>query len=266
MNKNRKKVLKVLIFFVFLFQDTMFQAQEIVPQRSLITLCKHTMNRLVQSICCGLFGNELVDKEIKKMVDKARIDFGITQDRPVYYINDPGCFDQFSSFTWFGSWFNRNNWHAMNESEKIFSVYHEIGHEYLNHPLKQSIFWAAISGAGMVLLIKVMRPDPFVLATLHSKIGTCCGLLFTNVVLTLIIGFWYNRLCETMADIQAVRVLKRIGYGFVIEDYIQFLKDNQPEKIFDPEDPEREINSPFFNSIHQQIKYLEKEYNKADTI
>jgi len=158
--------------------------------------------KFAAEICCLLLGNQDASDDIVKKVYKARNHFDISKDDrlPVKFINNYPWLQKFSSFTWFGSWFNKEEWNKLNDNEKLFTVYHEVAHEKLNHPIKQiGVMLGTIATSG---LLGYVCPHKF----LNFGLKTILGSLVVVAAQS-----WYAQTCEQEADIHAAQKLCELG-------------------------------------------------------
>ena len=178
-------------------------------------------------ICCLLFGDQNASDDIVKQVEQARDHFTISKDDrlPVKYINSFPLFKTFSSFTWFGSWFNKEEWGQLNDNEKSFAVYHEVVHEKLNHPIKQiGVMLGTIATSS---LLGYVCPQLLKNKFLNFGLKTILGSLV--VVAT---QSWYAQTCEQEADIHAAQKLCELGKKDVVTGYLDELNKNNSENCY----------------------------------
>src|SRR5258708_5640379 len=97
-----------------------------------------SIDSCAHKIGCYFFGKEEACKEVQDYFHGAALDFKmISQYHPVKYIKSCPFLQQFSGFTWSGSWVNEKAWKEMSSEDKEWSAHHETAHTLLQHPQKQ---------------------------------------------------------------------------------------------------------------------------------
>ncbi len=206
----------------------------------------YSPKHIAANVCCKLFGNENVSDQTKQLINQARDSFGISQtDRlPVKYISSNNAWlQQFLSFTWFGTWINKNSWENFSEQEKIFTAYHETAHHHLNHPLKQI-------GVTLSTLIASIALGRIYIPSVKSRLLACSLQTFLSAGMLSLIVPLYAKLCEKNADIKAAQKLCSLGKNDIVEHQIAQLNSEL--------DQEENSSNLLFPSIKDQITYLQK--------
>ncbi len=202
--------------------------------------------QVAAKICCSLFGNEDASKEIKTLVNQARdaYDIDASEGLPIKFINKCPWLQQFKSFTWFGTWINKNAWSELSQNEKVFTAFHEPAHEKLDHPLKQIGVALSTLTASLLLGRLCLR------CSVQSKL-LACGIqtVLSGALLGLIVP-WYTKRCEKEADILAAQKLCELGKADVVE--------NQITQINAEADQEVDSSSTWFCTLQEQRDYLQK--------
>ena len=202
--------------------------------------------QIAAKICCQLFGNKDASDQAKQLINQARDSFEISQtDRlPVKYISSNNTWlQQFLSFTWFGTWINKNSWENFSEQEKIFTAYHETAHHHLNHPLKQI-------GVTLSTLIASIALGRIYIPSVKSRLLACSLQTFLSAGMLSLIVPLYAKLCEKNADIKAAQKLCSLGKNDIVEHQIAQLNSEL--------DQEENSSNLLFPSIKDQITYLQK--------
>lgn len=193
-----------------------------------------SIDAYAHEICCYLFGKEESCKEVQDYFHGAALDFNmISQYHPVKYINSCPFLQQFSGFTWSGSWINEKAWKEMSAEEKEWSAHHETTHTLLQHPQKQLSVAAAT-----------------ILATALANHILRCSKLNAALVMALSVTFvtsWYARQCEKNADLATAKLFYSLNRKDIIDAHIQNLAQ-QPNNF-----------NVWFYSPEDQINYLENE-------
>jgi len=206
----------------------------------------YSPKQIAANVCCKLFGNENVSDQTKQLINQARDSFGISQtDRlPVKYITSKNSWLQhFLSFTWFGTWINKNYWENLSEQEKVFTAYHETAHHYLNHPLKQI-------GVTLSTLIASIALGRIFIPSVKNKLLACSLQTFLSAGLLNLIVPWYAKLCEKNADIKAAQKLCTLGKNDIVEHQIAQLSSELDQEVNN--------SSLLFPSIKDQVSYLQE--------
>lgn len=190
------------------------------------SLNTNSPKKFAAKICCLLFGNQDASDDIIKQVEQARNHFAISTNNrlPVKFINNCPWLQNFLSFTWFGSWFNKEEWNQLNDNERSFTAYHEIAHEKLNHPIKQiGVILGTIAASG---LLGYACPKLLKNKFLNVGLKTALGSLIVAIAQSL-----YAQTCEQEADIHAAQKLCEIGKKDVVQNYIDNLNSNNDDTI-----------------------------------
>ncbi len=180
--------------------------------------------KLTTKICCLLFGDQNASDDIVKQVEQARDHFTISKDDrfPVKYINNCPWLQNFLSFTWFGSWFNKEKWNKLNDKEKSFTIYHEVVHEKLNHPIKQiGVMLGTIATSG---LLGYACPKLLKNKFLNVGLKAVLGSLIVAIAQSL-----YAQTCEQEADIHAAQKLCELGKKDIVQQYVDNLNPNNDD-------------------------------------
>ncbi len=188
---------------------------------------------LLHKICCIFLGTKTASEEVQSCFNEARNNFNIAEDKklPIKLINKCPVLNNFSSFTWFGTWVNQNDWQRMSDMEKEWAAHHEVAHQKLNHPIKQIM--AATStffGSAFCLYFFKFHPISAVVVT-----GALLGLVSSGC----------SHMYERQADILAAIVLREKNKDNVVDEHIQSLSHGSNEW------------SMWFNSPGDQIAYLQ---------
>ncbi len=193
-----------------------------------------SIDSLAHNLCCYLFGKEEACKEVQDYFHGAALDFKmISQYHPVKYINSCPFLQQFSGFTWSGSWVNEKAWKEMSSEEKEWDAHHETAHTLLQHPQKQLLV------AGLTVLLTSLFNRTLKLNTLPS--------LFTMASSLAFVTSRYARQCEKNADLATAKSLLCFNRKDIIDAHIQNLAQ-QPNNF-----------SLWFYSPEDQINYLEND-------
>ncbi len=206
--------------------------------------------QMAEKVCCRLFGNEDASKDIKEKMQEAHVAFDlVTDNMPVKYINTATWFgtllDQLDSFTWFGTWFNKESWENKTETEKKWSATHEAAHTKQKHPSKL-ICVTAVTLVASSLLAKVIVPN------MGVKILPALITIGIAGAATGLVAIQFSKKFEQEADIAAAKKLIAQGKKDVVEHYL-----NQLKEISDHETS----GSMWFQSIQNQIDYLQAVVN-----
>ena len=199
------------------------------------SLNTNSSKKLATKICCFLFGNQDASDDIVKQVERARNHFAISKDDrlPVKFINNCPWLQNFLSFTWFGSWFNKEEWGLLNDNEKSFAIYHEVAHEKLNHPIKQiGGMFGGIGVGGLFVynfpkLLKNSFPELSKNKFFNFGLKTTFA-LFALLVVT-VNQAWYARTCEQEADIHAAQKLCELGKKDLVQQHVDNLNTNNDD-------------------------------------
>jgi len=203
-----------------------------------------------KKVCCLLFGNEdISDNEIIKFVKEAREKFELSTNKgslpPLKYIRPGWLAKHFSSFTWFGTWINKEAWEKMNDNEKTFCIYHEIAHEKKRHPIIQS-------GIFLFNVLVACYCTPKIISVVFKKgclqgkfVGV--GLIAVHVVEPILVS-WRS---EKAADITAAEMLCQNDKKNVVEEYVENL-----ESLISERDDRSFFAKLWFFSAKNRIAYL----------
>lgn len=214
-----------------------------------------------------IFGNTVADEEDQELFDETKHYYQAPENHQLYYTQWP--WTHFSSFTLHsGTWINRSVWERLDFNEKIYTMYHEIAHKILGHPLKQ---YARTLGTFIIsayffhkmsiwnnkprdklieqIIINKWGPqalkEPFVSKLLDTVITA-----ITSLAITLIASSSFSEYCEQEADEKAAIALCEQDRKDIVENQIDYLEAIEQEK--------GNIKSFGFPSISSQIKYLKK--------
>lgn len=189
---------------------------------------------ILEELCAKLFGAEYASIEIQKTVGKVRKAFNIQNPSPARYISNRWLQERFSSFTWFGTWINKDAWSKMSQEEKKFLIYHEIAHEAKKHPLKQIGIFSSF------LLSSIFMP---------KKFPSMAIIIAFFITMPYLVGEF-----EKEADILAAQKLCDQGNTDIVQSYINTLEKLNEEQKDNPE--RKTFSTVWFKSISEQITYL----------
>lgn len=217
--------------------------------------------------CSLLFGKEDASPELIALAQETRAAYGLpAAPAPVKYQAPIGGWTlPFSSFTWFGTtWVDKQSWEKMTPVQKEYEMTHEIGHEYLNHSVKQ-IGVAGASGAGLLLLNAyginplMQKAAAYGMTTLANK-----AIILTVQAATLLAGLKkivpaYVRYCEKSADQAAAYNLLKNDKISILKNYVKELEEQGVQNS--------NKSSVWFADLDEQIKNIEavmKEKNEEN--
>lgn len=213
------------------------------------------------------FGNTVANEEYQELCNETKKYFGINENHKLYYAQWPWTY--FSSFTLHsGTWINKDVWETLNFNEQVYTMYHEIAHKALAHPLKQYVrtFVTFIISAYFFhkmsvwnkkprdklmeqIIINKCGPqalqEPFINKLLNTVITA-----ITSLTVTFIATSSFSEYCEQEADEKAAVALCEQHRKDIIEEQITYLKEIEQEK--------GNIKNLGFPSLTTQIKYLKK--------
>jgi hypothetical protein len=221
-----------------------------------LTLLVTKLNNMAQTVCCKLFGNEQASPEVVAQVHKIREIYGIQNiTAPVNWMDTKTpwrkkmlyLFGSPSAFTWFGTWIKKKSWETMTEAEKVYDLYHEVGLEYLNNPLKEI---GITVGALLTLFFVCTKIIPHFIQSIAIRglLGVGSFGLFALAVQT------YYPLSELRADRIAVQKLVEAGQVKTVEKRIELLNDSL--------DCGLNYIGLWFPTVQQQLETITQELNK----
>ena len=216
-----KKKIMIIVIFNCIIQSYAISSEDLQKKSFLRTTC------------CVLLGTANAPDDIQSCFTNAADNFDISQDKrlPIKLINKCPVLNSFSSFTWFGTWINRDYWQKMSNLEQEWSAYHEIAHQKLNHPKKQIITAASALFSSAVF-------------SYYFKFQLLSAIAITGSLLAFVSSS-YAHICERQADILAAQTLYSKDKGDIVAEHIKSLS-------FEPNEW-----SMWFNSPADQIKYLQ---------
>ena len=196
---------------------------------------------ILHTFCCALFGNKEASTAIKSYFSQAESNFKLSNSIPIpiKYIKDNRFLNQFSAFTWFGTWVDRNYWSTINDTQKQWHAHHEVAHTALHHPEKQISMacFATITAYLATHILKLNRP--------------LSALAITASLATIIP--YYACACEKEADIAAANILCKNNKIDIVQAHVDEL-ESQPNQ-----------SCIWFYEQNKQINYLKetiKEYSE----
>ncbi|RTL07125.1 hypothetical protein EKK58_03025 [Candidatus Dependentiae bacterium] len=215
-----------------------------------------------------IFGKNIANNEgYQELCNEIKEYFDISQDHKLYYARWPWTY--FSSFTLHtGTWINKSVWDELDINEQIYTMYHEIAHKALAHPLKQYtrilstlllfgfIFytmnaWNKKPLDNLIRKIIVNKWGPQAIKTpVILQIINCIFVPITILAITFIAASSFAKYCEQEADEKAAIALCEQDRNDIVENQINYLETIEQEQ--------GNISSIFFPSIHSQIQYLKK--------
>lgn len=187
---------------------------------------------IIHNLCCFLFGKETPSENVQTYFDNKTQHFPALTNKkiPIKYIKPNALLNQYTSFTWFGTWINKDLWESASSEQKEWLTLHELAHTACYHPIKQ--------------ILAFLGTTTFALHTSKTFKWKKIPTALTTITLTTLVSSALSRMYEKEADIEAAKILQKQNKENVIQSHIYDL-DKEPNTF-----------NPWFYSPRTQIQYL----------